>query len=254
MAAEGGSAIDPIHQFNIVEYGSVDLFGRHFAFTNSALYMALGIGVIALVMVYGSRTSAIIPGRMQTLAEMAYQFIAGMVRSSAGEAGMKFFPLVFSLFMFILVLNIIGLIPYTFTVTSHIIITVSLALIVFLTVIVVGFAKNGLHFLKLFVPSGVPMAILPVVVLIEIISFLSRPLSHSVRLFANMLAGHITLKVFAGFVVLLLGAGGWAVISPLPFLFMIGLMALELLVAFLQAYVFAMLTCMYINDALHPGH
>ncbi len=254
MAAEGGSAIDPIHQFNIVEYGAVDLFGRHFAFTNSALYMLLGVGLIALVMIYGSRSSALVPGRMQTLAEMAYQFVAGMVRSSAGEAGMKFFPMVFSLFMFILILNIIGLIPYTFTVTSHIIVTVCLALIVFLTVLVVGFAKNGLGFFNLFLPSGVPWWTLPLVVPIEIISFLSRPISHSVRLFANMLAGHITLKVFGGFVVMLLGAGGWAIISPLPFVFIVGLMALELLVAFLQAYVFAMLTCMYINDALHPGH
>ena len=254
MAAEGGSAIDPIHQFNIVEYGSADLFGRHFAFTNSSLYMLIAVGVIALLMIYGSRSQAMVPGRLQASAEMAYQFVAGMVRGSAGESGMKFFPLVFSLFMFILILNLIGLIPYTFTVTSHVIITVSLALIVFFTVLIVGFAKNGVHFLKLFVPSGVPIAILPLVVAIEIISFLSRPISHSVRLFANMLAGHITLKVFAGFVVMLLGAGGWAVISPLPFLFVIGLMALELLVAFLQAYVFAMLTCMYINDALHPGH
>ena len=254
MAAGGGSAIDPIHQFEIANYGSFDLFGKHFTFTNSALYMLIGVGLIALLMIWGTRGAALIPSRMQTLAEMAYQFVAGMVRSSAGEAGMKFFPMVFCLFMFILVLNLVGLIPYTFTVTSHIIITVSLALIVFFLVIIVGFAKNGLHFFKLFVPSGVPALILPVVVLIEVISFLSRPLSHSVRLFANMLAGHITLKVFAGFVVMLLGAGGWAVISPLPFLFMIGLMALELLVAFLQAYVFAMLTCMYINDALHPGH
>ena len=254
MAAEGRSAIDPIHQFNIVQYGSFDLFGRHFAFTNSALYMLIGVGVIALVMIYGTRRAALVPSRMQTLAELAYQFVAGMVRSSAGESGMKFFPMVFSLFMFILILNIIGLIPYTFTVTSHIIITVSLAMIVFVTVLVVGFAKNGLGFLNLFLPSGVPWWTLPLVVPIEIISFLSRPISHSVRLFANMLAGHITLKVFGGFVVMLLGAGGWAVLSPLPFIFMVGLMALELLVAFLQAYVFAMLTCMYINDALHPGH
>ena len=254
MAAGGGSAIDPIHQFEITNYGSFDLFGKHFAFTNSALYMLIGVAIIALVMIWGTRGASIVPNRLQTLAELAYQFVAGMVRSSAGEAGMKFFPLVFSLFMFILTLNVVGLIPYTFTVTSHIIITVCLAMIVFLTVIIVGFAKNGMHFLHLFVPSGVPGAILPVVVLIEVISFFSRPLSHSVRLFANMLAGHITLKVFAGFVVMLLGAGSWAVISPLPFLFMVGLMALELLVAFLQAYVFAMLTCMYINDALHPGH
>ena len=167
---------------------------------------------------------------------------------------MRFFPMVFSLFMFVLLSNLIGLIPYTFTVTSHIIVTFALAAIVILTVILYGFYRNGLHFLHLFVPSGVSPILLPLLVLIEVISFISRPISLSVRLFANMLAGHITLKVFAGFVVMLLGAGSWAVISPLPFLFMVGLMALELLVAFLQAYVFAMLTCMYLNDALHPGH
>jgi F-type H+-transporting ATPase subunit a len=146
------------------------------------------------------------------------------------------------------------MIPGGFTVTSHIVITAALAAIVFLTVLVVGFAKNGLHFLKLFVPSGVPIFVLPLVTVIEVISFLSRPISHSVRLFANMLAGHITLKVFGGFVVMLLGAGSFAVLSPLPLLMAIALTALEFLVAFLQAYVFTMLTCMYLNDALHPGH
>jgi F-type H+-transporting ATPase subunit a len=167
---------------------------------------------------------------------------------------MKYFPFVFSLFMFIFFCNMLGMIPGAFTVTSHIIVTAALAAIVFLTVLVIGFAKNGLHFLKLFVPSGVPIYILPLVTMIEIISFLSRPVSHSVRLFANMLAGHITLKVFGGFVVMLLGAGSFAVLSPLPLLAAIALTALEFLVAFLQAYVFTMLTCMYLNDALHPGH
>ena len=196
-----------------------------------------------------------VPGRLQAMGEMAYEFVAGMVRSAAGEHGMRFFPLVFSLFMFILICNLIGLIPYSFTVTSHIIITALLALIVFFTVVIVGIKEHGLHFFKLFVPSGVPIYILPLVVAIEIISFLSRPLSHSVRLFANMLAGHITLNVFGGFCVMLLGAGAvLKVVAILPFAMTIGLYALELLVAFLQAYVFAMLTCMYLNDALHPGH
>jgi len=168
---------------------------------------------------------------------------------------MKFFPLVFSLFMFILVVNMIGLIPYTFTVTSHIIITASLALLVFTTVIVYGFAKHGLHFFKLFVPSGIPIYILPLVTFIEVLSFVSRPISHSVRLFANMLAGHITLKVFAGFITLLAawGIAGW-IGAVLPLALTVALTALELLVAFLQAYVFAILTCIYINDAIHPGH
>ena len=246
--------MDPIHQFSISKLVPLTLFGRDVSFTNSALFMVVAVLLVSALMILFVDRDATVPGRMQSAAESAYEFVAGMVRDAAGESGMKFFPLVFTLFMFILICNLVGLIPYAFTVTSHIIVTVSLALIVFLTVLVTGFVKHGTHFLKLFVPSGVPMAILPLVVAIEIISFLSRPVSHSVRLFANMLAGHITLKVFGGFVVMLLGAGGWALISPFPFIFAIGLMALELLVAFLQAYVFAMLTCMYINDALHPGH
>jgi len=206
-------------------------------------------------MMIGARGGDGIPGRLQSLAEMAYEFVAGMVRSAAGEHGMRFFPMVFCLFLFILLSNLVGLIPHAFTVTSHIIVTVSLALLVFFTVVIVGIKENGLHFFKLFVPSGVPIYILPLVVLIEIISFLSRPLSHSVRLFANMLAGHITLNVFGGFVVMLLGAAGAIkVLAVLPLAMTIGLDALELLVAFLQAYVFTMLTCMYLNDALHPGH
>jgi F-type H+-transporting ATPase subunit a len=161
---------------------------------------------------------------------------------------------VFALFVFIFVCNMLGMIPGAFTVTSHIIVTAALALMVFLTVLVVGFAKNGLRFFKLFVPSGVPWYILPLVSLIEMISFLSRPISHSVRLFANMLAGHITLKVFGGFIVMLLGAGSFSVLMPLPLLMAVAITALEVLVAFLQAYVFTMLTCIYLNDALHPGH
>jgi F-type H+-transporting ATPase subunit a len=179
-----------------------------------------------------------------------------MIRSTAGEDGMKFFPLVYSIFMFILVANLISIIPYTFSITSQIIVTAAFALLVFFTVLIYGFYKNGLKFFKIFVPQGVPIYILPLVVGIEIISFLSRPLSHSVRLFANMLAGHITLKVFAGFVALLgtaFGAVGWiGGIAPLALT--VALTALELLVAFLQAYVFAMLTCIYLNDALHGGH
>jgi F-type H+-transporting ATPase subunit a len=179
-----------------------------------------------------------------------------MIRSIAGEEGMKFFPLIYSLFMFILVANLIGTIPYTFSVTSQIIVTASFALLVFFTVLIYGLYKNGLKFFKIFVPPGVPMYILPLVVTIEIISFLTRPLSHSVRLFANILAGHITLKVFAGFVALLgtaFGAIGWlGGVAPLALT--VALTALELLVAFLQAYVFAILTCIYLNDALHPGH
>ena len=254
MAAEPGAGLDPIEQFEISKLVNLHAFGHDLSFTNSALYMLVAVALTAFIMIAGSGGSSLVPGRLQSLAETAYEFVANMVRQAAGESGMKFFPLVFCLFMFIFVLNFLGLIPYTFTVTSHLIITVTLALIVFFTVIITGFVKNGLGFLKLFVPSGVPWWIMPFVVPIEIISFLARPVSHSIRLFANMLAGHITLAVFGGFVVMLLGAGAWAVLAPLPFAFTVALMALEMLVAFLQAYVFAMLTCMYLNDALHPGH
>jgi F-type H+-transporting ATPase subunit a len=248
--------MDPIHQFEITNFfvfghlGSLEL-----AFTKSALFMLISLAIIAALMIGTTGAQAMVPGRMQSIAEMSYEFVANTLQSAAGTEGMKFLPLVFSLFMFVLTVNIIGLVPYAFAVTAQIIVTVSLALLVFVTVIVYGISKNGLRFFKLFVPSGVPIYILPLVVAIEIISFLSRPLSHSVRLFANMLAGHITLNVFGGFVVMLLGAGAITkAVAVLPFAMTIGLDALELLVAFLQAYVFAMLTCMYLNDALHPGH
>ena len=256
MAAETGGGLDPIEQFEISKLVDFHAFGHDLSFTNSGLFMLLAVAITAFIMIAGSGGSSLVPGRLQSLAETAYEFIANMVRQAAGESGMKFFPLVFCLFLFIFVCNFLGLIPYTFTVTTHIIITVTLALMVFTTVIVTGLIKNGFGFLRLFVPSGVPWWIMPFVVPIEIISFLSRPVSHSIRLFANMLAGHITLNVFGGFVVLLLGADFflWKPLAVLPLAFTIGLMALEMLVAFLQAYVFAMLTCMYINDALHPGH
>jgi F-type H+-transporting ATPase subunit a len=248
--------MDPIHQFEIKNLFPIVRIGSHeIAFTNSALFMVIGLGLILALMLGATRSRALVPGRLQAVAEMSYEFVAGTLRSTAGSEGMKFFPLVFSLFMFILVLNVMGIIPYTFTVTSHIIITVAFALLVFLTVIVYGFWKHGLHFFKLFVPSGIPIYILPLVTFIEVLSFLSRPVSHSVRLFANMLAGHITLKVFGGFVTMLgaLGFLGWLG-AILPLGLTVALTALELLVAFLQAYVFAILTCIYLNDAIHPGH
>ncbi|NWG25733.1 MAG: F0F1 ATP synthase subunit A [Pseudorhodoplanes sp.] len=247
---------DPIHQFeikNIVTLGHIG--GQEIAFTNSALYMLIAVGVIALLMLGATASRSLVPGRLQSIAELSYEFVADTLRSSAGNEGMKFFPLVFTLFMFILTVNMIGLIPGTFTVTSHIIVTAMLALLVFFTVIFYGIYKNGFKFLKLFVPSGIPIYILPLIVFIEVLSFLSRPISHSVRLFANMLAGHITLKVFAGFVTMLGGMGflGWLG-ATLPLGLTVGLTALEFLVAFLQAYVFTILTCIYLNDALHPGH
>jgi F-type H+-transporting ATPase subunit a len=249
-------AADPIHQFEIHKIFSLGTFGGHeIAFTNSSLYMVIAVLLIALLLIGATSGRSLVPGRMQSLAELSYEFVATTIRSTAGSEGMKFFPLVFSLFMFILVANIVGLIPYTFTITSHIIITVSLALLVFLTVVIYGFWKNGLRFFKLFVPSGIPIFILPLVVFIEVFSFFLRPVSHSVRLFANMLAGHIALKVFASFIPLLAGLGiaGYAG-AVMPLGMVIALTALELLVAFLQAYVFTILTCIYLNDAIHPGH
>ena len=247
--------LDPIHQFNINNIFTIGHIGRYtIAFTNSSVYMLLTVAVICLLALRGMKGRQLVPGRFQSAAELSYVFVATMIRSTAGEDGMKFFALVY--FMFILVANLISIIPYTFTVMSHIIVTASFALLVFLTVLIYGLYKNGLKFFKIFVPSGVPMYILPLVVAIEIISFLSRPLSHSVRLFANMLAGHITLKVFAGFVAMLgtsLGTIGW-IGGMVPLALTVALTALELLVAFLQAYVFAILTCIYLNDALHAGH
>ncbi len=244
--------MDPIHQFEIKP-----LFGEGmFAFTNSSLFMVATVLTVTLFLVLATRRSALVPGRWQSLAELTYEFVADTVRQTAGNDGMRFFPLVFSLFMFVLIANLLGLIPYAFTVTSHIIVTFALAMLVISVVILYGFWRNGLHFFNLFVPQGVPVFLLPLVVAIEVISFLSRPISLSVRLFANMLAGHITLKVFAGFVVQLaaaLGALGWAM-AVLPLGMAVAIQALELLVAFLQAYVFTILTCIYLNDALHPGH
>ena len=247
---------DPIHQFEINKIFTLGHIGGHeIAFTNSALFMAITVVGIAALLVGASSPRALVPGRMQSIAEMSYEFVANTIQSTAGKEGMKFFPLVFTLFMFILVANLIGLIPYTFTVTSHIIITAMMAMLVFLTVIVYGFYKHGLHFFRLFVPSGIPIYILPLIVFIEVLSFLSRPISHSVRLFANMLAGHITLKVFASFITLLGGLGIFGIFGAvLPLILVVALTALELLVAFLQAYVFAILTCIYLNDAIHPGH
>jgi F-type H+-transporting ATPase subunit a len=248
--------MDPIHQFEITNFfvfGKIG--GIELAFTKSALFMLIALAFIALLMIGTTGARAMVPGRLQSVAEMSYEFVAATLQSAAGTEGMKFLPLVFSLFMFILTVNIIGLIPYTFAVTAQIIITVSLALLVFVTVIVFGVRKNGLRFFKLFLPSGAPVYILPLLIPIEVLSFLTRPVSHSLRLFANILAGHITLKVFAGFVTMLSAFGflGWLG-AILPFGMTVALTALELLVAFLQAYVFAILTCIYLNDAIHPGH
>jgi F-type H+-transporting ATPase subunit a len=225
------------------------------SFTNSSLFMVGAAALIVGGFMLATRKRALVPGRGQSIAEILHDFVAGTLVDATGKEGMKFFPLVFSLFMFVFTANLLGMIPGFFTVTSHIIVTFALAMLVIGTVVVYGLVKHGLHFFGLFVPSGVPSWLLPFIVVIELISFLSRPISLSLRLFANMLAGHIALKVFAGFVVALLGAGGaLTILAPLPLLMAVALMALEFLVAALQAYVFTVLTCIYLNDALHPGH
>ena len=249
-------AVDPIHQFQIHKIFTIGhIGGQEIAFTSSSAYMFLAVAVISLLMIGGSAGRQLVPGRIQSVAELSYEFVASMIRSTAGSEGMRFFPLVFSIFMFICVSNVIGIIPYAFTVSSQLIVTAAMALFVFFLVLFYGLYRNGLKFFKLFVPSGVPIFIMPIVVPIEIISFLLKPISHSVRLFANMLAGHIALKVFASFIVMLGTLGILGVFGAvLPLGLTIALTALELLVAFLQAYVFAILTCIYLNDALHPGH
>src|ERR1700753_3102759 len=221
--------IDPIEPFGIKNLFPIGHIGhQEIAFTNSSAYMFGSVALISLLMIGGVAGKSLVPGRLQSIAEISYEFVANTIRSTAGKEGMKFFPLVFSLFMFIAVSNIIGVIPYNFTVASHLIVTAVLAILVFLTVLVYGFYKNGLKFFKLFVPSGIPIAILPLVVLIEIISFLSRPISHSLLLCANMLAGHITLKVFASFVTMLgaFGIAGWFG-AVLPLGLTVALTALE---------------------------
>jgi len=228
-----------------IEVGGVDL-----SFTNSALWMTIAAGVATLVLTVGARRRALVPGRMQLVAEMMYEFVANMIRDNVGDAGRRYFPYIFTLFMFILFGNLLGLIPGSFTYTSHIVVTAALAVTVIVSVTVIGMMKHGLHFLSLFVPSGVPLLMMPMMIPIEIISYLSRPVSLSIRLFANMMAGHTMIKVFAGFVVPLgaatLGLGGLA-----PIAMNVALTGFELLVACLQAYVFTVLTCLYLNDALN---
>lgn len=254
-------AADPMEQFEIKSIIPLDLGALDISFTNSSLWMVISIAVALIFFFMSTSRRSLIPGRSQSVAEVSYTFIADMVRDAIGPEGMKFFPYVFTLFIFILMNNLLGLLPsipglphefHTFTPTSHIVVTFALAMLTISIVIIYGFYKNGLGFFKLFAPSGVPIWLLPLIVLIEFISFLSRPLSLAIRLFANMLAGHIILKVFAGFVISLLGAGAiFKGLAILPVLGIVAVMMLEILVAFLQAYVFAILTCIYLNDAEH---
>lgn len=243
----GEKIIDPIHQFVIDRLIPIHVGGVDISFTNSALWAFIAIICAALLFILAPRN--LIPTRLQSVAEGIYEVIDNMTHEVLHENARTYFPFVLTLFTFILFANVIGLIPYAFTVTSHIVVTLALALVVFIGATIIGFIRNGFGYLKLFVPSGVPVFLLPLVVVIEIVSYFIRPMSLSIRLFANMMAGHMMLKVMAGFVVMLGAMAGW-----LPLAAMVGLMGLELLVAALQAYVFALLTCMYLNDAMHVDH
>ncbi|MBS0267599.1 MAG: F0F1 ATP synthase subunit A [Proteobacteria bacterium] len=238
-----------MEQFEIRKLVDLNFLGHDISFTNSSLMMIVALLLISGFMIYAMNSRSLVPTRIQSLAEIVYEYVAGMVKENLGEEGMKYFPWVFSIFMFILVLNVIGLIPGNFTVTSHIIVTFALAAMVWLTATFIGFWKHGLGYLKLFVPSGVPFWLMPVIVPIELISYFIRPVSHSVRLFANMMAGHTMLKVFAGFAVML---PWWGKVAPAGF--MVAFTGLELLVAFLQALIFTVLTCIYVNDAVNMHH
>jgi F-type H+-transporting ATPase subunit a len=238
-----------MHQFEINRLQKLQIFGFDASFTNSSLFMVIATALIVGFMMYAMRGRALVPTRMQSLAEMTYEFIANLLRENVGQSGMKYFPFVFSLFVFVLVLNLLGMLPYSFTVTSHIVVTFALAALVFVVVTGIGFARHGLGYLKLFVPEGVPFWLMPLIVPIELISYLIRPVSLSVRLFANMMAGHTMLKVFAGFIVSL---PVFAKIAPL--LFTVAFTGLEFVVAFLQAFIFTVLTCIYLNDAVNMHH
>jgi len=236
---------DPIHQFEIKELIPLEIFETNISYTNSSLFMSLAIFFVTLLLLLSIKNKSLIPSRFQSISEIFYEFIANMVSDNIGDKGRKFFPLIFTLFTFLLFGNMLGMLPYSFTFTSHIIVTFVLAMFVFLLVTLLGIFIHGFKFFGLFVPKGVPMIMLPLMIPIEIISYLSRPISLSVRLFANMMAGHTMLKIFAGFIVPL-GIFGIA-----PLMVDVALTALEVLIAFLQAYVFTILTCLYLNEAIN---
>ena len=243
--------LNPMEQFTIKPIIPLHIGGYDVSFTNQSLLMVIVVAAASLFLTLAVKPGRLVPTRGQSMAELSYEFVANMIHSSTGEDGLKFFPFVFSLFIFVLLANFFGMVPGSFTITSQIAVTFALASLVVLAVIVTGFMKHGIGFLKLFVPHA-PLPLLFLLVPIEVISFLTRPISLSVRLFANMLAGHTMLAVFAGFVIALGGAGGvLSLLSIAPMALIVGILLLELLVAFLQAYVFAILTCIYLNEALH---
>ena len=243
-------SLNPMHQFEVYKIGPEIKLGEiNLSFTNASLFMMISTILILLLLYLGTKKKEVIPSKIQLITEISYTFVAKMINDTAGSSAKSFFPFIFTLFMFVLFCNMVGMLPYSFTVTSHIIVTFFLAAIIFIGVTIIGFIKHGAKYFELFVPKGVPVVLLPLIIAIEIISYLSRPLSLSVRLFANMLAGHTMLKVFGGFVISLGLLGGW-----LPLGFSVALTGLEILIAFLQAYVFAILTCIYLNDALNLHH
>ncbi len=241
----------PLKQFEIKTIWPLEAYGIDISFTNSSLAMLVTVFLILIFMFFGLRNASIIPTKGQSLLEMSYEFIAEMIGDNIGKEGMRYFSFVFTLFLFILLGNLIGMFPYSFTWTSHIIVTFAIAFFIFLAVTLIAIMKHGIvKFLKFFAPSGVPKPMLILLIPIELISYLSRPISLSVRLFANMMAGHTLLKVIGGFV-FVLGANSFIVGGVLPLAFLVALTGLEIVIAFLQAYVFAILTCLYINDAIH---
>ena len=243
-------ALNPMHQFEVYKIGpEINIGGINLSFTNASLFMAISSILILSLLFLATKKKSLIPSKIQLVGEMSYTFVAKMISDTAGANAKPFFPFIFTLFMFVLFCNMVGMLPYSFTVTSHIIVTFVLAAAIFIGVTVIGFIKHGIKYLELFVPKGVPVVLLPLIIIIEVISYLSRPVSLSVRLFANMMAGHTMLKVFGGFVISLGLLGGW-----LPLSFSVALTGLEILIAFLQAYVFAILTCIYLNDALNLHH
>ncbi len=235
----------PLEQFTIKQLVPMQVGDVDVSFTNSSMMMVATVVVISSFLILGMRRSALVPGRWQSIVELSYIFIANLLKDTVGSSGRPYFPFIFSVFMFVLVGNLLGMLPYSFTFTSHIVVTFVMALFVFLGVTLIAIVKHKMHFFTLFMPPGVPMYMAPLLIPIEIISYLSRPISLSVRLFANMLAGHTLLKVFAGFI-FALGAAGIA-----PWIFVVALTGLEIVIAFLQAFVFTILTCLYLNDALH---
>jgi F-type H+-transporting ATPase subunit a len=239
----------PLAQFEIKKIYELELFGLDLSFTNSALFMTLASIIAAVFFLFAIRKKQLVPTRLQAFAEVIHDFVKDMLVSNAGEAGMKFFPLIFSLFMFVLLCNLLGMMPYSFTATSHIIITFALAAFLFVIIVIAAFLKHGIKFLSIFAPSGSPAWMLPLLIVIEFFAYLIRPISLSMRLAANMTAGHTMLKVIAGFVISLGVAGGW-----FPFLFLIILTGFEIFVAILQAYIFTILACVYVNDAVHLSH